>query len=137
MSQPELIPKNDVFIMRDQIGNNISCTLWGKFTSQLLKYEYDHKFGLVVVILTLTKIREAKSWTLENLMNHIINTRERHVHDLKGGSQDKLFHNVTVKTISKLIQLRREFICVTYGTIEKLFVNGWYYDGFPCHLRHG
>ncbi|KAE9620877.1 hypothetical protein Lalb_Chr01g0007681 [Lupinus albus] len=42
------------------IRNNISCTLWGQFASQLLKYERDHKFGPIVVILTLAKIREAK-----------------------------------------------------------------------------
>ncbi|KAF1860023.1 hypothetical protein Lal_00027873 [Lupinus albus] len=36
-----------------------------------------------------------------------------------------------VKTISELIQLDHESVCVTYGTIEKLFANGWYYDGCP------
>ncbi|KAE9598889.1 putative nucleic acid-binding protein [Lupinus albus] len=60
MSQPESMPKKVVFGMRDQRGNNISCTLWGQFASQLLKYERDHKFGPIVVILTLAKIREAK-----------------------------------------------------------------------------
>ncbi|CAL0301287.1 unnamed protein product [Lupinus luteus] len=59
-SQPESTPKKVVFIMRDQRGNTISCTLWGQFASQLLKYEQDHKFGPIVVILTLAKIREAK-----------------------------------------------------------------------------
>ncbi|KAF1881339.1 hypothetical protein Lal_00023375 [Lupinus albus] len=52
--------KKVVFGMRDQRGNNISCTLWGQFASQLLKYERAHKFGPIVVILTLAKIREAK-----------------------------------------------------------------------------
>ncbi|OIW15408.1 hypothetical protein TanjilG_13744 [Lupinus angustifolius] len=28
-----------------------------------------------------------------------------------------------------------ESICVTYGTIEKLFANGWYYDGCPQFNR--
>ncbi|KAE9589523.1 hypothetical protein Lalb_Chr21g0309911 [Lupinus albus] len=65
--------KKVVFGMRDQRGNNISCTLWGQFASQLLKYERDHKFGPIVVILTLTKIREAKAWALENHMSHTIN----------------------------------------------------------------
>ncbi|KAE9607669.1 putative nucleic acid-binding protein [Lupinus albus] len=60
MSHPESMLKKVVFGMRDQRGNNISCTLWGQFASQLLKYERDHKFGPIVVILTLAKIREAK-----------------------------------------------------------------------------
>ncbi|KAF1883579.1 hypothetical protein Lal_00043265, partial [Lupinus albus] len=29
-----------------------------------------------------------------------------------------------------------ESVCVTYGTIEKLFANGWYYDGCPqCNRK--
>ncbi|KAF1860018.1 hypothetical protein Lal_00027868 [Lupinus albus] len=73
MSQPESMSKKVVFDMRDQRGNTISCTLWGQFALQLLKYERNNKFGPIVVILTLAKIREAKSWALENHMSHTIN----------------------------------------------------------------
>ncbi|KAF1887764.1 hypothetical protein Lal_00023772 [Lupinus albus] len=53
-----------------------------------------------------------------------------------GGSQDKFFQNAVVKTISELIQLDHESVCVTYATIEKLFANGWYYDGCPqCNRK--
>ncbi|KAF1859166.1 hypothetical protein Lal_00000997 [Lupinus albus] len=149
MSQPESMPKKVVFGMRDQRGNNISCTLWGQFASQLLKYERDHKFGPIVVILTLAKIREAKGGypiTIQNTMygsklfindniqeiqvftkslgsgkphesynQRMSNTSSSSV----GGSQDKFFQNAVVKTISELIQLDHESVCVTYGTIEK------------------
>ncbi|KAF1881905.1 hypothetical protein Lal_00038547 [Lupinus albus] len=47
------------------------------------------------------------------------------------GTGDKFFHRATVRTISELIQLGLESICVTYGTIGKLFANGLYYDGYP------
>ncbi|KAF1874067.1 hypothetical protein Lal_00041511 [Lupinus albus] len=51
-------------------GNNISCTLWGQFASQVVKYEHDHKFGPIVVILTLANIQEAKCYpiTIQNTM---------------------------------------------------------------------
>ncbi|OIV91996.1 hypothetical protein TanjilG_07735 [Lupinus angustifolius] len=72
MSQPDSTPKKVVFIMRDQRGNSLSCTLWGQFATQLLKYEQqDHKLGPIVLILTLAKIRDAKGGypvTIQNTM---------------------------------------------------------------------
>ncbi|KAF1892502.1 hypothetical protein Lal_00010968 [Lupinus albus] len=142
-------------------GNNISCTLWGQFASQLLKYERDHKFGPIVVILALAKIREAKGGypiTIQNTMygSKIFindnNIQEIQVFTKSLGSRkpyesyNQRISNTfssslgglktIVKTISELIQLDHEFVCVTYGTIEKLFANGWYYDGCPqCNRK--
>ncbi|KAF1866735.1 hypothetical protein Lal_00018120 [Lupinus albus] len=174
MSQLESMPKKVVFSMRDQRsslsaktdGNNISCTLWGQFASQLLKYERGHKFGPIVVILTIAKIREAKGYpiTIQNTMyGSKLFINDNNIQEIQvfakslgsgkpyesynqrmsntsssslGGSQDKFFQNAVVKTISELIQLDHESVCVTYGTIEKLFTNGWYYDGCPqCNRK--
>ncbi|KAF1890672.1 hypothetical protein Lal_00013267 [Lupinus albus] len=56
----------------------------------------------------------------ESYNQHMSNTSSSSL-----GSQDKFFQNAFVKTISELIQLDHESVCVTYGTIEKLFANGW------------
>ncbi|CAL0308154.1 unnamed protein product [Lupinus luteus] len=60
MTKPESTPKKVVFFMRDQRGDTLSCTLWGQFDAQLLKFEENHKSGHIVGILTLAKIRDAK-----------------------------------------------------------------------------
>ncbi|KAF1865723.1 hypothetical protein Lal_00021723 [Lupinus albus] len=64
MSQPESMSKKVVFGMRDQRSSLSAKTHEGitlvVHCGQLLKYERDHKFGPIVVVLTLAKIREAK-----------------------------------------------------------------------------
>ncbi|XP_019425107.1 PREDICTED: uncharacterized protein LOC109333983 [Lupinus angustifolius] len=161
MSQPDSTPKKVVFIMRDQRGNSLSCTLWGQFATQLLKYEQqDHKLGPIVLILTLAKIRDAKGGypvTIQNTMygsklyindNNIpefqsfsssLDTSKSYESYSQrmsqfsscsqGGLQEKFFHNAVAKTIGEIIHVGQESVSVTYGTIDKLFANGWYYDG--------
>ncbi|KAF1886964.1 hypothetical protein Lal_00046202, partial [Lupinus albus] len=130
-------------------GDNISCTLWGQFASQLLKYEENHKLGSIVLILTLAKIQETKCYitfsiypvTIQNTMycsKLFINNNN--IHEIQvftnTGSQDKFFHNAVVRIISKLIHIGHESICVTYDIIEKLFANGWYYDECPKAIEN-
>ncbi|XP_019414181.1 PREDICTED: uncharacterized protein LOC109325982 [Lupinus angustifolius] len=154
MSQPESTPKKVVFIMRDQRGNRISCTLWGQFATQLLKYEEDHKLDPIVVILTLAKIKEARGChpvTIQNAMyssklyindnnipeiQYFTSSMSQSSSCSQGGLQDKFFYNATVKTIGEIIHVCEESVSLTYGTIDKLFSNGWYYEGCPhCNQK--
>ncbi|KAL5138223.1 hypothetical protein HKD37_10G028449 [Glycine soja] len=88
----------------------MSCTLWGSMALEFKDCFDRHVYGLVVLLLSLAKIKEAR---------------------------DRFLHNAHVKHFYELIQLRKNCMCVIVATISKLLVaNGWIYDDCPkCNKK--
>ncbi|KHN47417.1 hypothetical protein glysoja_044972, partial [Glycine soja] len=105
-------------------GSIMSCTLWESLTLEFKDCFDKHVSGLVVLLLSLAKIKEAKGTYSIAIQNSMY------------GSQ--IFVNTDMKEILEFKdRIDPECMCVTMTTISKLLVaNGWIYDGcLKCNKK--
>ncbi|KAG4966157.1 hypothetical protein JHK82_040351 [Glycine max] len=103
-------PKKVVFTMINECESIISCTLWEALAMELKECLDRHVVGPVVLLLSMTKIKEAR---------------------------DHFLHNARVKCFDEVSQVKKKCMCVIGATITKLLVdNGWIYDVCPrCNKK--
>ncbi|KAG5099578.1 hypothetical protein JHK82_044630 [Glycine max] len=136
-------PKKVVFTMKDGCGSIMSCTLWESLTLEFKDCFDKHVSGLVVLLLSLAKIKEAKgtySIAIQNSMygsQIFVNTDMKEILEFKDRfatlfmilpsmlSFNWFLHNAQVKYFDELSQLKK-----------LLVANGWIYDGcLKCNKK--
>ncbi|KAL5141343.1 hypothetical protein HKD37_09G024712 [Glycine soja] len=139
-------------------GSIMSCPLWESLALEFKDCFDRHVYGLVVLLLRLAKIKEARA--IQNSMygsQIFVNSDMKEILEFKDwlatsfmtlpsmfqilgysvySFANCFLHNAHVKCFDELSQLKKECICVTVATICKLVVaNRWIYDGCPKYNK--